>query len=260
VDSAGSFCQAGRWGPAGRDELVYVRCFDAAGVPSDTRFTVLFTRSSGLAPAGAHAYVFASNTGVLVDSFSSTGGANAVTWLATGLYRVHLPNLAPGTYAGDLQITAAVDSPRRCRVADWAQLGTDYTVYVGCTDEAGAKADSWFTLSYHHKRAVFGSLAPPRNLGYVLFGSPAPMTNYNPVTGSNVVVPTAVGTWDVTYPGIGVYPNHLQVTAYSGTLVYCQLYDVWTVTGPDAVAQVACFAPGGTPVNSSFFATYSSSI
>jgi len=41
---------------------------------------------------------------------------------------------------------------------------------------------------------------------------------------------------------------------------YCQLFDVWTVVGPDVLAQIVCFAPGGAPANSSFFATYSASV
>jgi len=35
---------------------------------------------------------------------------------------------------------------------------------------------------------------------------------------------------------------------------------VWTVVGPDVLAQIVCFAPGGAPANSSFFATYSASV
>jgi len=263
VDATGAFCTAGRWVPAGQAEVVYVFCFDAAGVPANTRFTVLFTTSSGLAVAGGHAYVFADPNGALITTYNSTGPANVVNKLAVGRYRVRLPNLSSTDFTGDLQTTAMYpgQTPRRCRVADWARGVTDYVAYVTCTDAAGVHADSYFTLSFHHKRAVFGSLAPPLNIGFVLAGSSSPDTNYNSVNGPNVVTPIAIGLTDVFLPDIGTGQTHMQVTAYSGRPVYCGLSDVWMVVGTDVLAQsVACFEPGGVPAKSQFFATYSSSL
>ena len=261
VDSAGNFCEAGRWLPNGRNQLVYVFCFDAAGAAAYTRFTVLFTTSSGTVTSGAHAYAFVDPTGTAATSFNSNAGAVTTSKIGTGAYVVRLSGVAPSTYIGNLQATAVQPgvTPRRCRVADLDHRKPDYLVYVTCTDAAGINSDSYFTLSFHHKRAVFGSLAPPYNMGYVLAGPPWPDTNYNSVTGPNVVTAFAPGQWDVTLPQVATGATHMQVTAYGGPAAYCQLSDVWTTVGTDIFAHtVACFGPGGTPVTNQFFATYSS--
>ncbi|WP_344492703.1 hypothetical protein [Nonomuraea monospora] len=265
VDATGGFCQAGRWGPSGRNELVYVWCFDAAGALADRRFTVLYTASTGSSPAGSHAYVHANATGTLITGFNSTGLANTVVQQAPGRYRVELPVPNPRAYTGDFQVTAVAGSgtPRHCRVADWSLGQSGYLVYLACTDRSGRDADSGFTLSHHHKRTVYGVPGPPIHLGYLLHpvsGAPMPDTNYNSVAGPNVAAQVAPGQWDVVYPGVGVRETHMQVTAYSGRPVYCQLSDLWTISGTDAVARtVACFAPGGAPADSAFFATFASS-
>lgn len=261
VDGAGNFCEAGRWLPYGRSQLVYVFCFDAAGAAANTRFTVLFTTSSGTAAAGAHAYTFVDPTGTAVTSFNSNGGPITTAQIGTGAYRVTMSGVAPSTYIGDLQATAVQPglTARRCRVADLAHRAPDYIIYVTCTDWAGANSDSYFTLSFHHKRAVFGALGPPYNMGYVLAGAPWPDTNYNSVTGPNVVAAFAPGEWDVTFPDVATGATHLQVTAFGGQPNYCQLSDVWTTVGTDVFAHtVACFRPGGAPATNQFFATYSS--
>jgi hypothetical protein len=261
VDSAGNFCEAGRWLPYGRSQLVYVFCFDAAGAAANTRFTVLFTTSSVTAVAGAHAYTFDDPAGTTITSFNSNAGAVTSAQVGTGVYRVRMAGVAPSTYIGDLQATAVQpgQTARRCRVADLARPARDYVVYVVCTDWSGNNSDSYFTLSFHHKRAVFGALAPPYNMGYVLAGAPWPDTNYNSVNGPNVVTPFAAGQWDVTFPDVATGATHMQVTAFGGRPAYCQLSDVWTSVGTDIFAHtVACFRPGGAPVENNFFATYSS--
>ena len=37
-------CKVQNWGPTLADQIVYVRCFDAAGNAVDTQFTAAFTR------------------------------------------------------------------------------------------------------------------------------------------------------------------------------------------------------------------------
>ncbi|MEV0619498.1 hypothetical protein AB0I81_39690 [Nonomuraea sp. NPDC050404] len=265
VDATGGFCQSGNWLASGRAELITVWCFDAAGVAANTRFTVLYTASTGSSPIGSHAYVHADAGGATITDFNSTGMGNVVTRLAPGRYRVEMPVPSPGTYTGNFQATAVTGNltARHCRVADWSLGRRGYLIYLACTDRAGTDTDSAFTLSHHNKRAVYGVPGPPLNLGYLLHpvsGAPMPDTNYNSVVGPNTATVFAPGEWDVVYPGVGVRETHMQVTAYSGRPLYCQLSDVWTINVTDVEAHtVACFAPGGAPTPGPFFATYASS-
>ncbi len=63
------------------------------------------------------------------------------------------------------------------------------------------------------------------------------------------VLPTGVGRWNVTFPGIGVPQGVAHVTAVHDAVTnppgrWCQA-ETWGVVGPDEVVKVACYSPGG---------------
>jgi hypothetical protein len=266
IGAGPAWCQLGRWFPSGRDEYVEVHCYRHGGTPADTRFGIVFSAKSGAlaVPGGEYAYAHAGPGGALLDSYNSTGTANAGAYGGPGFYKVYLPGvgLAGGT-AGNVQVTAAESQvPRRCKAADLAG-GTDVTVYVSCVDGSSAPADSAFTVSYHRARSVFGELAPPKRFGYVLSGTfaPPPGTEFNSAGAVNAVTPSGVGQYLVVLGRLGIRETHTQVTAFGGHPDYCVLQDVWHNIGGDGVVRnVICFDAAGAQADNAAFVTFSSRV
>ena len=268
VNATGGFCEAGPWRAVGADEVVTVFCFDAAGAPAWGRFAVVFMQSSGTASPRLHAYAHADAAGTLRTGFNSTGGTvGAMSFGAgTGRYRIELGGLNGGSLAGDLQVTAVDDNgaPRHCAIADWAGSGASYLAYVQCFDERGRPVDTAFTLSYHHKATVYG--APPTKatpLAYLLGPLPVslPDTSYNSAGGTNVLVGSGPGHYDLTFGQAAAGgATHVQVSTFSNLFVYCVLTGVppWLVAAPDVAVDVDCYRTGGTRAPASFFTTYAS--
>jgi hypothetical protein len=262
-----AWCALGKWFEKGGDEYVEVQCYRHGGVPEDTRFGIVFSAKTGplVVPGGAYAYTHVDASGALIDSYNSTGAANAAGAGGAGLYRVLLPGVGvPGRFAGNIQVTAAEpDRARRCKVADIAIQGADVLAYVACFDGLSAPANSSFTLSYHRERSVFGELAPPKLFGYVLSGvfAPPPGTNFNSAGAVNTITPSGVGQTLVVFGRLGVRETHLAATAVGGGPDYCSLQDVWRNIGQDGVIRnVICFDATGAQANNASFVTFSSRV
>ncbi|MFD0585024.1 hypothetical protein [Dactylosporangium darangshiense] len=98
VAKDGRFCEIVRWGSSGVDEIVDVQCFQPGGVPADTPFTVLWTVSSGVLPPGVGAYASIQVTsGLLAQSYNSTGAGVTVTPVSTGIYLLRVAGVGLGT-------------------------------------------------------------------------------------------------------------------------------------------------------------------
>ena len=265
ISDAPRWCQVFRSYPSGTDQIVEVQCYRHGGAPDWSRFSVMYSSSSGapVPAAGAYAYVTANPAGGLIHSYNSAGAANLVGHFGPGQYRVFLPGIGTGLFDGDIQVTAEhPNSPRRCKVARWGPSGGGYLAYVFCFDAANALADSWFNLSYHQKRAVFGALAPPDNLAYLW--SPAlgaGPSDYNSMGGVNSVVNAGVGQYLVIFPLVGIRETHVQVTAYGTTPDYCGLQEVWGGSGTTVfVRNVICFDAFGVRTPHEYLVTYSSRV
>jgi hypothetical protein len=168
--------------------------------------------------------------------------------------------LSTGSYDGDLQATAVHpnDAPRRCQIDNWFISGTDYRVLISCTDPTGALTDTWFTMSYHFHRSVFGAV--PSAYAYMtnMPGAPAG-SDYNSVAPPNSFTPTSPGRYTMVFPGVGIAPTHMQVTAFGGPYgYYCQLEKIWTITAGTVQAPVICFNNVGVATNNRLFSTFSS--
>jgi hypothetical protein len=264
------WCQIMLTTPSGVDQIVAVQCYKNGGVPDPTTFTIVYSTSSlpPVLPAGtAHAYVKGNPGGGAAYFFNSTGAAVASTRLGLGTYRVSLFGVGTGVFDGNVQVTSEQPNlpPRRCKVTTWMVTGpTNYDVIVQCYDQANALQDSWFYLSYHRKRAVFGALAPPNNFGYMWLPGLGGPTDFNSVGCVNTVVGSGVGQYLATFPCIGIRESNVQVTAFGGGPNYCNLQAPWIYSGPTGmdvfVRNVICWNGAGVQAAHNWFLTYSSRI
>lgn len=141
------------WGPSGSALLVHIRCFDAAGIPTDTNFTLTFMQGLGLkgTERARVAYLLASRSSASsytpssAFSYSSAGGTPHVRRLGSGLYRVELQGMPKG---GAAIVTATGSSARHCGVGSMRTDAAPQRVQVRCWDFSGNPADSKFTLAY----------------------------------------------------------------------------------------------------------------
>jgi hypothetical protein len=161
-DANGDSCNAASWAGSGADEVVDVRCFDAAGSPVDDRFTLVYTDAGSIvADAAASGYLLANRPGTASytpsPQFDSTGASSTVTRTGTGLYTVTLPGLGSlpvATDAGIVHVTAASTTGNRCEVVDWSSglvlpaSPIPLLVHVACQTPAGAASDTKFVLQY----------------------------------------------------------------------------------------------------------------
>lgn len=263
------WCQAVVWGASGATELVYVDCYGPTGIRANTAFAVMFGSSSGILPAGSGAFgtVDSAATGAVISQYNSVGAPNTVAHVGTGQYQVQLTGLGTAApFEGSLQATAVNPNvAARCKILRWATTAAAQVVVVGCFDAAGGLADQRFTLTYQNRRAVYGGLNPPRAFGYLWNAPPVgpPLTNFNSAAGFgvNTLTPSGVGLSLVRFPLIAQRPDDVQVTAYGADRNYCGLQTIWASAPPDVlVRNVACFQPGGAPLNAGFFVAYASAV
>jgi hypothetical protein len=264
VNGSPHWCQAEGCGPLGIDEVVHLRCYQAGGLLSMSKFTVFFTSSSSaaVASAGRYGYVDVLPTGTIISQFNSAGPANSVIHGFIGRWLVKLPGLGtPGPRAGSLQATAVNSTiGARCKVVNWASNLSDQQAKVFCFDSGGRPFDTRFTLSHQYHRSLYGA-TPPKPFGYLWNQPPPgpPATNFNSVLGpgANTLAPAGTGLSTVTFKGIGVQPDTVQVTAFGEGSQFCGLNAPWSVGAGDAVVHdVNCFSNAGVPLNTGFLISY----
>ncbi|MFY1632698.1 hypothetical protein ACN27F_05300 [Solwaraspora sp. WMMB335] len=263
VSNAPHWCQIWQFYPSGTNQIVEVQCYRPGGAPDNSRFVVDYTTSSGPLPPGADAfgYVRVNPIGALLHSYNSAGGGNVVTQLGVGFYQVQLNLLGNPVVDGNLQVTAEhPNSPRRCKVARWTSTGGSILAYVFCFDPGGAMADSFFNLTYHRQRPVFGAV-PPVNFAYLWTPALGGPTDFNSAGGVNSVMVSGVGQYLVIMPMVGFRMTTVQVTAFGTTPDYCNLQAPWALSGSTVlIRNVICFNAAGAQTPNDFFVTYSSNI
>lgn len=260
--SSGDWCQLTTWGvnsTGGED--VGVDCYNPAGSPDNSMFSVAFTGPPTTAASGGFAYVYSDLSGTLLASYNSTGAANSVGKSGTGTWKVFIPSLGGATPAGEFQATA-VDPAQgaRCKIANWSPGATGQTAIVQCYNSTNTLYDTSWTLSYAVQRALYGRVFPPKSFGYVwLNGGSTAALSYNSTGAANSVAPAGPG-FVVNMPNIGNTPDDAQVTAYGPSPSWCGLTAPWTRVSGVATVGVSCYNPGGAPFPGSFFAAYSSAV
>lgn len=162
-----SLCAISSYRSSGRDLVVQVRCYDAAGEPADSQFVASFTDRQVTAVDAYFAYLFSDRARPVgpyrpAIAYDSTGEQVLVTRTGVGQYQVHLGSLDatwPGPYwDGFFTATAYSDSPVRCDVLDAFHF-IPHDLPVRCHRPDGTPVDSRFTLTYANRVNVLGAPA-----------------------------------------------------------------------------------------------------
>jgi hypothetical protein len=138
---------------AGTQQLVDVRCFDAAGAPANSAFTLLFTHRRHLLGLGGRpsGYLFADQPFATAPytpdgrySFNSTGRTNAVEpHLITDTARFR----GLGSALAGAHVTPFSTGPAMCKVAfQNRSSSTDKTVDVFCYDTSNRAIDMAYNV------------------------------------------------------------------------------------------------------------------
>lgn len=141
-----AYCKAVGWGAS----RVSVACFDLAGRPKDTLYTVLFLDRASL--GGRTSYVWGSQphssaysgTGSFVRN--AAGGATRISREQTGTYSVALEGIE--VRGGTVLVTGYGDDAVDCIAGGLASETSRQRVLVHCASPNGAPADGRFSLAY----------------------------------------------------------------------------------------------------------------
>jgi hypothetical protein len=149
-------CKVGDWAHAGPDVLVRVLCFNAAGAPLNTRFTLSYQQQralfGGLLPPREFGYLwFAPPTGPAPTNFNSIvgAGANTATPSGPGLTYVTFPRLFGPP--DNVQVTASGFGSEFCGMMfRWVGSAAAGTVVrnVNCWTNAGTPVNTGFLISF----------------------------------------------------------------------------------------------------------------
>jgi hypothetical protein len=271
VASGPAWCQAQWWRRSGPDELVSVRCYRAGGRPDFVPFAVMFTQSSRtpFPPGRAYGYLHYQPGRGIVSGFSSTGAADVVTRLSTGLWRVTLPGLGSPELAGNLQVTPVdPDGPAKCEVSGWASARSAQLIRIRCYGAGTGPLDTGWTLSYQRDKALTGSQSG--RYAYTFGNKPAaagpylpdPVTvNFNSDGAGSTVTGAGPGQWLIIFPLVGQAPSTVQVTPFGTGGGFCNLVGPWSTSGADGPAavtlhDVACYTAAGQPATVATFVSY----
>ncbi|WP_018350695.1 hypothetical protein [Longispora albida] len=265
VSATGNYCEVFRIFPSGGNQYVDVTCFRPGGALADTQFSLLWTLGSGVLAAGQGSQAYLErDISTVAQTYNSTGVANTLATVSTGVYRATFPGVAAGGLSGNVQVSAYhhLGAPRRCKLATWALTGAaDITADIACFDQNGAPIAGEFVVSCHRERASYGLRGGvlPRSFGYLTTGGPF-NTNYNYKAGGwgvNTVAVTSPGRYLVTYPQLGMGgETNVQVTATGPGSGYCSLAALWIHSGTTATADVKCFDNAGVATAQDFSATF----
>lgn len=261
----------GRSGSA--NESVWVRCYDPAGNPVDTKFAASFATPADWAVR--HAFVRADQPSAALYTpgaayqYNSTGAAITVTRGSIGVYTVKIPGMATAMAfstppdGGAAVVTAFGDGTARCKTSGWSVSGADSLVSVRCLDSNSNLVDSQFELTFHSHETIFGHLGVPR--AYFLADQPAaasyvPATFYQNTAShpAVTVVRNSTGNYTVTLPELGFAGGIVHVTADGTDASQCKVAS-WGqsgANGADEVIQIRCFSGPGSLTDSKFAVSY----
>jgi hypothetical protein len=182
-------------------------------------------------------------------SYNTSGGTNRVVNLSTGSYRVEFPGI--GQANGNVQVNAYGGSNARCKVSSWGPSGSQLNVNVVCHTASGSLTNTQFVVKYH--RGASTDLG-----GYVWANQPttasytAPSSySWNSAAGSNTIQREGTGLYAVSLAGLTGTGGNALVTAYGSGPEHCKVRG-WGSNSEGTVVRVACFAAGGSAVDSNF--------
>ncbi|HLK39035.1 MAG TPA: hypothetical protein VKU41_19875 [Polyangiaceae bacterium] len=169
VGTTTNYCKAFNWYPSGTyDEYVNVRCFNSAGAPADTVFSLYYSwgvtwdgnrgawtwandpTSAYYTPASS--WTYDSGTSCATgdpNSSQSCGGSRGTTpayRYGTGTYFLHHSLMDPVNSA--VHITSYGADSNYCKIRDWVSDGDGVGVWSLCFNASGAPADAQYVEVY----------------------------------------------------------------------------------------------------------------
>jgi hypothetical protein len=241
--SIGQHCKVLGWGA---NYNVFVRCFDRAGNPANSLFTISLIQANNTKNI-SYAWVDSPTAATSTPSstYARSAGTIAVSRIGTGNYNVQFAGL--NAQGGTVQVTAYGADSASCQAERWTSPGL--TATVTCRTAVGP-ADSQFTI------AVIPAGATPPGIGFAWAHNstaanytPEPIYSYNP-GGSITASSTSTGSYHVAFNGLnqsGRPGGTVHVTAYDPQR-RCSVL-AWS---PDMTVSVACVDSAGAPANSRF--------
>lgn len=245
-----AICTVANWRPSGADEVVNIRCFDASGVPADTRFTANFTNRPSA--VGTYAYLWANQASPAFDvpytpsatySYDSTGVAPQVWRQSVGVYMMVIGAVSAHYPLTDddgvYQITAYGKNAVRCEVHG-ENDETPPPIGVFCKDANGVPADTRFSVTYAHSVSIQGSGVAAANANWRHFADDPvgswTIEGYWNTGGAPTLTRLAAGQYRVTFPGFLVVGGHAYAGSRGDPSSYCHVA-WWSWTTVD----VHCF-------------------
>jgi len=265
------FCGVQQWGSGNdTDAVANITCYNRAGRPADSAFTVLYqARTRRDATKAKVAFVWAdqasadSYTPDPTYQFNFKHGTNTVTRSGPGNYTVYLPGLTSAHSTA--LVTAYGGNPTRCSIGanGWGAGSDGIEVNVNCTDVSGARADERFSLVYSTGE-TFG-YGPDTTAGAAIWANnELKRRPYTPARAYSIPIGTepmtvqknSRGNYTWTLQATDPWgPDTFFVSAYGDTGNYCkesQLQD----NPPVATILVSCFDGAGRPADTKFTATF----
>lgn len=271
--STNGHCQIESWYPLGSDQYVNVACFDTAGLRADAMFDLLFFDQSTWTTTSRResAYAWAdqpSPAGAYRPSasyrYTSTSGRITITKVFTGTYDVYVPNMR--TRGIVPMISSYGSTAARCAALDWYAQGTGLNVRVECTNVSGALTDTLFSFAVSAGApagADVGADFQGAGIAVDSFGNVDTSSSFYDVgtlRDSDVVSSRlAVGSFDVTLPGLADYYDTFIVTAQSSAIGTRCNVGYWVSDGIDTVLHVDCMDAAGSPADAGFIALWQTS-
>jgi len=243
-----NYCKVAGWS----GDTVSVACFNTAGNPVDSEYTVLFLfpdshTSSHFGFALADQSANPSYTPDPAHSYNPAAGAITATRSGPGSYSITWSGISGvGSGGGHVEVAAYGAGNVQCRSAGW---GSE-TAYVACFDPTGTPVDSAYTILFWRPAAGDHGLAfawadQSSSASY----TPNATFSYNAGGGAVTATRSSTGVYTMTWTGmesIGTDGGNVQVVAY-GSNVRCQVGS-WSSNA----ASVDCFDPSGNPVDSRY--------
>ena len=269
-------CHTVDWKAAGADEQVRVACRTVAGVDADSAFTAMYAFApDSYRPAGGQPYAYFRDGAPSVakvaptDGYSFIGpGTIEINRVGVGEYHIDLIGKPYGRVGNNLQVNAVGDTRAGCNALGREEKADRQVVYVGCA-VGKEMTDTPFAVVYGNQHGLLpvetNRFAHAFN-GITTKGSQIMQPTVgravdawlwysaNSAAEVNKVRRIAVGRYEMTFPGVGLAPDHVQVTPYGEATKRC-LLDEWASApagGRPAEVKVTyhCVGPDGAPADS----------
>jgi hypothetical protein len=180
-----------------------------------------------------------------------------------------MPGLGTPSSAGNVQVTAVNPAvAAKCEVNAWASSAASQVFQVRCFNSGSTPLKTGWNLTYQRGRAVMGN--QPKLFAYTVDNKPLlagpyapapPAVNFNSAGAVNTIQAAGAGLRLVNFPGVGVLPNTVLVSAFHTGPGFCNLNTLWatTVGAPQVIVRdVACYTAAGVLKSQPSLITYAS--